>query len=99
MQTETGFVVYGASVEGISLEHVARRQEHNMNVRHFHDECEIFYILEGRRQFFFSNRSFMAGKGDLILIDSDMIHMTRAPDKADPGYERIILYITSRKMQ
>lgn len=53
MQTETGFVVYGASVEGISLEHVARRQEHNMNVRHFHDECEIFYILEGRRQFFY----------------------------------------------
>ena len=99
MQTETGFVRYSASVEGISLEHVARRQEHNMNIRHFHDECEIFYILEGQRQFFFSNRSFLAGKGDLILIDSDMIHMTCAPEGEDPSYERIILYVTSKKMQ
>ncbi len=95
---ETGFVVYGASVEGISLEHVNRRREHNMSVRHFHDEYEIFYIMDGQRQFYFNNRSFLAGKGDLILIDSNMIHMTRSPDQADPGYERLILYITSEKM-
>lgn len=95
---ETGFVAYGASVEGISLEHVNRRREHNMTVRHFHDEYEIFYIMDGQRQFFFNNRSFLAGKGDLVLIDSDMIHMTRCPDHCEPGYERMILYITSRKM-
>ena len=95
---ETGFVTYGASVEGISMEHVLRRREHNMSVRHFHDEYEIFYIPEGQREFFFNNRTFLAGKGDLILIDSDMIHMTRSPEQNDPGYERIILYITSRKM-
>ena len=52
---ETGFVAYGASVEGISLEHVNRRREHNMTVRHFHDEYEIFYIMDGQRQFFFNN--------------------------------------------
>lgn len=95
---EVGFVTYSASVEGISMEHVLRRRQHNMPVRHFHDEYEIFFILEGQRQFFFNNRSFLAGKGDLILIDSDMIHMTRSPEKEDPGYERIILYISSKKM-
>ena len=95
---ETGFVAYGASVEGISLEHVNRRREHNMTVRHFHDEYEIIYIMDGQRQFFFNNRSFLAGKGDLVLIDSDMIHMTRCPDHCEPGYERMILYITSQKM-
>lgn len=95
---ETGFVAYGASVNGISLEHVNRRREHNMSVRHFHDEYEIFYIMDGYRQFFFNNRSFLAGKGDLVLIDSDMIHMTRCPDHCEPGYERMILYITSQKM-
>lgn len=95
---ETGFVAYGASVEGISLEHIIRHREHNMTVRHFHDEYEIFYIMDGYRQFFFNNRSFLAGKGDLVLIDSDMIHMTRCPDHCEPGYERMILYITSQKM-
>ena len=63
MQTETGFVLYGASVEGISVEHVARRQEHNMNVRHFHDEYEIFYILEGQRQFFSATGPFWPARG------------------------------------
>lgn len=95
---ETGFVTYGASVDGLSMEHVVRRWEHNMDVRHFHDEYEIFYILKGQREFFFNNRSFLAGPGDLILIDSDMIHMTRCPEHADPGYERIILYITTHRM-
>ena len=95
---EVGFVTYGASVDGISMEHVVRHRQHNMTVRHFHDEYELFFILEGRRQFFFNNRTFLAGKGDLILIDSDMIHMTRSPDKDDPGYERIILYVSSKKM-
>lgn len=99
MQEETGFVRYSGSVDGMSIEHVARRREHNMDVRHFHDEYEIFYIMEGQRRFFFSNRSFLAGKGDLILIDSGMIHMTCAPDKNDPSYERLILYITSKKMR
>lgn len=99
MDQETGFVRYSASVDGISIEHVARRRKHNMNVRHFHDEYEIFYIMEGQRQFFFSNRSFLAGKGDLILVDSEMIHMTQVPDPRDPGYERLILYITSKKLR
>lgn len=96
---ERGYVTYCASVDGISVEHVVRRKEHNMKVRHFHDEYEIFYILDGQRQFFIHNRSFIAEKGDLILIDSDMIHMTRSPSKDNPGYDRIIFYISSKRME
>jgi len=96
---DTQDVVYYDSVDGISLEHVVRNYAHNMNVRHFHDEYEIFYILKGQRLFFFNNRSFLAKAGDLILIESDLIHMTRCPLESAPDYERVIFYVTSRKMR
>lgn len=30
-----------------------------MNVKHFHNQYEIFYIIEGERQFFFDNKAIM----------------------------------------
>ena len=39
-------------VDGISLEHMVRYGKFDMRVKHFHNEYEIFYILEGERLFF-----------------------------------------------
>ena len=86
-------------VDGISLEHMVRYGKFDMRVKHFHNEYEIFYILEGERLFFFNNRNFVAGKGDLILIDSNLIHMTKSVSDEDTGHNRIILYVTREKMQ
>ena len=69
-------IAFSASADGIAIEHAIRTGQHNMRVKHFHPEYEIFYILEGTRQFFFGNRHFTASKGDLIIIDSNMVHMT-----------------------
>ncbi|CDA14980.1 Multiple antibiotic resistance protein marA [uncultured Clostridium sp.] len=87
------------SIDGISLEHMIRYGKFDMRVKHFHDEYEIFYILEGERLFFFNNRSFVAKKGDLILVDSNLIHMTKSFSNDTSGHNRIILYVTSEKMQ
>jgi len=92
-------VIYCESVAGITLEHVNCKRKHDMDVRHFHDEYEIFYMVGGARLFFFQNRSFWAKAGDLILIESDMIHMTSAPPEGDPGYERYIFYVSSQRMK
>mgnify|MGYP000317364557 CR=1 FL=1 len=86
-------------VDGISLEHMVRYGKFDMRVKHFHNEYEIFYILEGERLIFFNNRNFVAGKGDLILIDSNLIHMTKSVSDEDTGHNRIILYVTREKMQ
>lgn len=92
-------VTYFAEIEGISLEHMVRYGKFNMRVKHFHNEYEIFYILEGERLFFFNNRSFIAAKGDLILVDTNLIHMTKSVSEDDVGHNRIILYLSSHKMQ
>lgn len=77
---------------------MVRYGKFDMRVKHFHDEYEIFYILEGERVFFFNNRTFTAGKGDLILIDSNLIHMTKSVSNDTSGHNRIIIYVTSEKM-
>lgn len=82
------------AVRGMALEHRIRTGEFNMKIKHFHPEYEIFYIISGSREFFFDNRFFSAGPGDLILIDSQKIHMTRSVSRDDPGHDRIILYLT-----
>lgn len=90
---------YYASIEGISLEHMVRYGKFDMRVKHFHNEYEIFYIIEGTRSFFFNNRNFTASKGDLILIDTNLIHMTKSASHDDSGHNRIILYLTPDKVQ
>lgn len=89
---------YGA-IDGLAIEHMVRFGPHNMKVKHFHPEYEIFYILEGQRVFFFDNRVFIASKGDLVIIDSNLIHMTRSTGSSDLGHNRIILYLTPDKVR
>ena len=92
-------ITYFDTVNGISLEHMIRYGKFDMRVKHFHNEYEIFYILEGERLFFFNNRNFVASKGDLILVDTNLIHMTKSVSADDSGHNRIILYVNSDKMQ
>ncbi len=92
-------VTFFAAIDGMSMEHMVRHGKFDMKVKHFHTEYEIFYILDGVRLFFFNNRNFLASKGDLILVDSNLIHMTKSVMEDDIGHNRIILYITLEKMK
>ncbi len=92
-------ITYYNFIDGISLEHMVRYGKFDMRVKHFHNEYEIFYIIEGERLFFFNNRTFLASKGDLILVDSNLIHMTKSSSDDDNGHNRIIFYVSKEKMQ
>jgi AraC-like DNA-binding protein len=89
---------YGG-IKGIALEHKQRYGVYDMKVKHFHPEYEIFYLIEGGRTFFYDNRNHVAQEGDLILLDSNLIHMTRSIGTNDQGHNRIILYITPDMMK
>ncbi|PHV71274.1 AraC family transcriptional regulator [Sporanaerobium hydrogeniformans] len=92
-------LLYFAETEGIALERMQRIGKFDMNVKHFHNEYEIFYLLEGKRQFFFDNRAYEIKPGSLILVNENAIHMTRANSDEDIGHDRIILYINKQKMK
>lgn len=92
-------VIYYARTDGIELERMIRKGHFNMHVKHFHNQYEIFYLLEGERQFFFDNRSYLVKSGSLILVDENAIHMTMANSEQEFGHDRIILYVDRDKMK
>lgn len=92
-------LLYFSEIDGICIEHIERIGKFDMNIRHFHNEYEIFYLLEGERQFFLDNRFYEVKPGSLILVNENNIHMTRAVSEKDTGHNRIILYITKQKMK
>ena len=92
-------VTYYGETDGIALEQMVRYGKFDMREKHFHTQYEIFYIVEGERVFFFRNREYIARAGDLILVNSNLIHMTRSVSGSNDGHNRIILYITRDKME
>lgn len=92
-------ITYYGETDGIALEQMVRYEKFDMRVKHFHTQYEIFYIVEGERVFFFNNREYIARAGDLILVDSNLIHMTRSVSGSNEGHNRIILYVSRNKME
>lgn len=92
-------VTYYSHIDGFSLERMERSGYFDMRVQHFHNEYEIFFLIQGERNFFFNNRAYIAKSGNLILVDSNSIHMTRSIHDSEEGHDRIILYIDRNKME
>ncbi len=59
----------------------------NMMSNHYHDAYEIYYLLEGERDYFIKGRTYHIQKGDLILIDVNELHKTMDVS----AHERILL--------
>lgn len=62
----------------------------NMPIYHHHNVFEIYYLLEGRRNYFIQNRTYAVMKGDIVLINVQDIHRTM--DSNNTPHERILIY-------
>ncbi len=63
------------------------RMKNPMPEMHYHHSYEMYYILEGEREYFVEDQFFMLYKGDLIFIPKGMIHRT-----AGKGATRVLIY-------
>ncbi len=43
---------------------------------HYHNDFELYYLLNGRVKYFVANRSFLLNKGNLIIIPKKVLHST-----------------------
>lgn len=72
------------------IEHVKRPQTpFNMPARHYHDQFEIYYLLNGERFYFIENTTYHVKKGDIVLISKNLLHKTNTTNKH--AHERILL--------
>lgn len=69
-----------------------QKQDNNFKMHecHYHNVYEIYYLLEGRRNYFIQNRTYPVVKGDIVLINVQDIHKTMNSNHA--VHERILIY-------
>ena len=75
-------VIFKDVLDGVVLDRVIRYEEYSMPSVHFHPEYEIFYLMDGTRQFMIEDKTYTVGKCGLVLVDTMQIHKTAALGKA-----------------
>ncbi len=63
----------------------------NMNHYHAHETYEIFYLCNGERYYFINGQNHYVKRGELVLINRNVIHKTTTSNV--PDYERIALQV------
>lgn len=61
----------------------------SMLANHYHNHYEIFYLLSGERYYFIHDRTYHIKKGDLVIINDNILH--RTIDANNSGHERILV--------
>lgn len=72
---------------------VKRTTKFDMPLHHFHEDYEIFYLIQGERKYFINDTIYKVSEGNLVLVNVDEIHKTS--DFSDHYHERIVVNFTS----
>ena len=84
--------LFEESLDGITIDRVIRDYEYNMPTRHFHDEYEIYYLVEGERFYFIGQHTYHINKGSLVFINRNEIHKTGMGQSS--YHDRILIELT-----
>lgn len=84
--------VFEESLDGITIDRVIRDYEYSMPTKHFHDEYEIYYLIEGERFYFIGQHTYLIKKGSLVFINRNEIHKTGIA--SSPYHDRILIEFT-----
>lgn len=69
-------VIFSGRFPGLAAEEVFRTTEFSMQSRHFHDNLELYFLLEGERYYFIEQDTWHIKSGMAVLIDRSQIHKT-----------------------
>ncbi|MCB2305388.1 AraC family transcriptional regulator [Clostridium estertheticum] len=61
----------------------------SMKTNHYHDDYEIYYLLDGKRHYFIKDKVYDIKKGDLVFVKKNEIHKTF--DAGAPYHQRILI--------
>ena len=71
--------------------HIERYTRHSpTGTTHYHHAFELYYVLEGERDFFIGDKFFSAKQGDLVWVPGNILHRT-----AGKSATHILLYFKS----
>lgn len=85
-------VRFGSGNDPFKVEFDRRYGRFSMKNNHYHIEHEVYYLFSGERKYFVKDSVYHIQQGDLVLVDSNVLHKTS--DLGGPGHERLLLYYT-----
>ena len=71
-------------MEFIEIEEGERKISHEMNKPHSHEHYELYFLLNGEREFFIDNKMFVVPEKSLVVVPPYSMHKT-----AGGPYKRI----------
>ncbi|MDU5110695.1 MAG: AraC family transcriptional regulator [Clostridium sp.] len=75
--------------KGFFIDHSKRIGPYHMGSKHYHSQYEIYYLLLGDRNYFIHDQVYNIKKGDLVLINSNILHSTL--DGSLSSHERLLI--------
>ena len=84
-----------SGTKGLTISFAESSVPVNMTRRHYHDNYEIFLIVDGERNLFFDNKKYLIKKGNLFVIEPFLPHGTVSTE--NPFYKRYILNISPQE--
>jgi AraC-like DNA-binding protein len=82
-------ILFEEMTAGLVIDRITRDYEYTMPTKHFHNEFEIYYLLEGERYYFIEKETYYVKKGSLVFVDRNQIHKTGFVGKS--FHDRILI--------
>ena len=76
---------------------IKREQYFDMKQSHFHPYYEIYYLYSGKRRFFVNDTLYTLGRGDILLINKNVLHRTTYI--SDETHERFALNFSDKYLE
>jgi YesN/AraC family two-component response regulator len=90
-------IIFQGEIGDIQIERINRDVEFNMLSKHFHNQYEIYYLLEGERYYFIDKDTYHVKQGSLVFIDRNQIHKTGATNQT--YHDRILILISADELE
>lgn len=71
------------------IDYCKRIDSLNMQMYHYHDSYEIYFMLSGQRNYFIKDRTYFVIKGDIVLININDLHKTTVSGSHE--HERVVI--------
>lgn len=90
-------ILYEEKMPGVVIDCVERSRSFNMPIKHFHEEYEIYYLLEGQRYYFIDGKTYFVQAGNLVFVNKNQIHQTS--QSTSTGHKRILIELNPQPLQ
>ncbi|MCH5210873.1 MAG: helix-turn-helix transcriptional regulator [Oscillospiraceae bacterium] len=85
-----------SATKGLTISFAEVSGPQNMARRHYHDNYEIFLMIDGERNLFFDNKKYLLEKGSLFVIEPFLSHGTASTE--NPSYKRYLLNLAPQEL-